>query len=85
MANTIFYKNYPMVRSGDTIYYGYMGDNYVTMLKILHKTDNLADKIKIYKISTKNSLPVQNAERENLFDAVDLAYAWLKRAAKEGK
>ena len=31
------YKDYPLVRCGDTIYYGYMADPYVTMINILDK------------------------------------------------
>ena len=31
------YKDYPLVRCGDTIYYGNMSDKYVILIKILSK------------------------------------------------
>lgn len=82
------YKGYPLVRSGNCIYYGYMSDPYVTQLQILHKTKqdglDVADKIKVYKISTDEKLNpmeaiIKTSERTSLFDALDLANAWLER------
>lgn len=82
------YKGYPLVRSGNCIYYGYMSDPYVTQLQIVHKTKqgslDVADKIKVYKISTDEKLNpmeaiVKTSERTSLFDALDLANAWLER------
>lgn len=84
----LMYKGYPLVRSGNCIYYGYMSDPYVTQLQILHKTKqdglDVADKIKVYKISTDEKLNpmeaiVKTSERTSLFDALDLANAWLER------
>ena len=34
-AGALTYKGRPLVRSGNTIYYGDMGDKYVAMLQIL--------------------------------------------------
>ncbi len=82
------YKGYPLVRSGNSIYYGYMCDPYVTQLQIMHKTKqgelDVADKIKVYKISTDETLSpmdaiVETSERTSLYDALDLANAWLER------
>ncbi len=84
----LMYKGYPLVRSGNCIYYGYMSDPYVTQLQIVHKTKqgdlDVADKIKVYKISTDEKLNpmeaiVKTSERTSLFDALDLANAWLER------
>lgn len=84
----LMYKGYPLVRSGNCIYYGYMSDPYVTQLQILHKTKqdglDVADKIKVYKISTDEKLNpmeaiIKTSERTSLFDALDLANAWLER------
>ena len=46
-----------------------------------------ADKIKVYQISTDEKLnpmqaTLQTTERDSLFDALDLANAWLRRAEK---
>lgn len=86
------YKGYPLVRNGNSIYYGYMSDPYVTQLQILHQTKqnglDVADKVKIYQISTDEKLNpmeaiVKTSERGSLFDALDLANAWLERSSKE--
>lgn len=82
------YKDYPIVRCGNSIYYGYMSDPYVIMMQIQHQKQmgefKIADKIKIYKISTDEKLnpmqaTVKTTERGSLYEALDLAYAWLNR------
>lgn len=77
-----YYKDYPIVRKGDEIYYGYMGEPYVAMIQILHKSGEVADKVKIYQLSTAQNRVIQNAERDSLYEALDLAYTWLQRAMK---
>ncbi|MBE6840450.1 MAG: hypothetical protein IJN05_02885 [Ruminococcus sp.] len=89
MANNFYtYKGYPLVRCKDTIYYGYMSDPYVIMMQIgstkkVGDTE-IADKIRVYKMSTAESDPlkaiVNHAERGSLYEAMDLAEAWLERA-----
>ena len=88
------YKGYPLVRSGNSIYYGYMSDPFVTQLQILHKTKqdgiDIADKIKVYQISTDEKLApmeaiVKTSERGSLFEALDLANAWLERSGKDAE
>lgn len=83
------YKGYPLVRSGNSIYYGYMSDPYVVMMQIVHQNKDgdfpLADKIKIYQLSTdetRNPMErtIKTSERPSLFEALDLAAAWLRRA-----
>ena len=83
------YKGYPLVRCGDTLYYGNMADEYVTMLKIEKTTKvfniDVADKIKIYLMSTNTELnPIEaikkTSEKDGLYEALDLASAWLQRS-----
>lgn len=85
------YKGYPLVRHEDIIYYGNMSDEYVIMLQILSKRKvndlDVADKIKIYKMSTDLSLPPtegikKTSEKDSLYEALDLANAWLKMSVK---
>ena len=85
------YKGFPLVRHEDVIYYGNMTDDYVVMLQILSKTKvnnmDVANKIKVYQMSTDLSLPPNKAvtktsEKESLYEALDLANAWLSRAVK---
>jgi len=82
----MMYKNYPLVRKGNEMYFGYMSDPYVVYLKVetsQKQQDIVVSKsIKFYQLSTdfNNPLPVQNAERDNLYEALDVALVWLKRA-----
>jgi len=92
MSSRFFtYKGFPLVRHGDEIYYGNMSDEYVIMLQILKKVKvnnlDVASKIKIYQMSTDRTLsPVEaitkTSEKESLYEALDLANAWLSRATK---
>lgn len=92
MSNRFFtYKGFPLVRHDDVIYYGNMADDFVVMLQILDKTriNNLdvASKIKIYQMSTDLTLKPNEAikktsEKESLYEALDLANAWLKMTVK---
>ena len=92
MANGFLtYKGFPLVRHEDVIYYGNMTDDYVVMLQILSKTKvndmDIANKIKVYQMSTDLSLPpykavTKTSEKESLYEALDLANAWLSRAVK---
>lgn len=84
------YKGYPLVRSGNTIYYGYMSDPYVIMIQILSSRDEgdekRTEKVRIYQMSTdpdKNPIEaiVKNSERDcGLYEALDTASVWLEKA-----
>ena len=81
----MMYKNYPLVRKGNEMYFGYMSDPYVVYLKVessqKQQDIQVSKSIRLYQMSTDmNSMPVQNAERDNLYEALDVALAWLKRA-----
>ncbi len=85
------YKGFPLVRHEDVIYYGSMSDDYVVMLQILKKEKvndiDVASKIKIYHMSTDLALPPNKAitktsEKSSLYEALDLANAWLSRSTK---
>ncbi len=88
----LMYKNKPLVRSGDTIYYGDMADKYVVCMQIesTKKVGDLdvADKVNVQLLSTDQELSkrkrlVKSAKKDGLFAAVDIAEAWLKRYCKE--
>ena len=84
------YRGYPLVRKGNEIYYGYMSEPFVVMMQIVHQQEvnglKVADKIRVYQIATKEPDPVKaitkTSDRPNLYEAVDLANVWLKRAEK---
>ncbi|MBE6844020.1 MAG: hypothetical protein E7510_14565 [Ruminococcus sp.] len=87
------YKDIPLVRNGDVLYYGDMAEEYVTMIQILSKQRvgnlDVADKVKVYLMSTDETLNPTDAikktsEKNGLYDALDLAGAWLERAKRDG-
>ena len=82
------YKGYPLVRNKDEIYYGNMSDQYVVWMQITEKTKvgdmDVASKVKIYKMATDDKLNpieaiVKQSEKGSLYEALDIAYAWLSR------
>ncbi|MGI6270190.1 MAG: hypothetical protein ACOYKJ_06640 [Candidatus Howiella sp.] len=83
------YKDYPLVRCGDTIYYGNMSDKYVILIKVLSKKTvgdlEIADKVSIQLLLTDESVRpkdriVKKSEKEGLYNAMDVGAVWLKRA-----
>lgn len=82
------YKGKPLVRKGNTIYYGDMGDSHVAMLQI-NKTDkacdmDMATNVSIQIISTDETKSlkerlVKKAERPGLYEALNIADIWLSR------
>ena len=87
------YKGRPLVRKGDTIYYGSMGDDFVVMLSIQSHTSegelDLADNITIQLMHTDTTINpmdivVKKAEKKGLYQALDIASIWLERAREGG-
>lgn len=81
------YKTRPVVRSGKTIYYGSMAEPYVVMMNVTaeeQKHDVMAaSEIKCYLMKTDKTLnPMEaiskTAVRPTLYEALELAAAWLK-------
>lgn len=91
-ANFLTYKEKPLVRSGNVIYYGSMSDPYVIKLEILSSKkdgDNeVPDKIKVQlqksdiQLSDKDRI-VKETTKNSMFDALDFGLVWLERALKE--
>ena len=91
-TKTLKYKGKPLVRSGNTIYYGDMADDYVAMLMVAENTDfkdmKLPSKVTVQVISTD---PEENpkdrikkrTDKGNLYDALNIATIWLERMAEE--
>lgn len=92
MEKFMSYRNYPLVRQGNTIFIGYMCENYVVQLQIMQTEERdgipVATKVRIYQMSTdekRNPIEaiVKNSERSSLYDALDVAVTWLERANKK--
>lgn len=82
------YKGRPLVRGGNTIYYGDMTEEYVCMLQILSTKEENGeqepDKIQIHLMRTDPNIPIlqrieKNAEKHGLYNAVEIAAIWLDR------
>lgn len=83
------YKGKPLVRNGDTIYYGDMSEKYVIMLKILDtkKVEDMdvANKVSIQLMYTDPDIRetdriVKKSEKVGLYNAMDIGSIWLERA-----
>lgn len=83
------YKGYPLVRCKNTIYYGYMSDDYVIMMNIISKQKindtEVAGKVKVIQMSTDPTLDplkacVRNMECIGLYEALDTARVWLEKS-----
>ena len=86
------YRGKPLVRSGDTIYYGSMTDKYVIKIDIKTKKTvedmEVADKCIVQLMLTDPEIRsrkqiVKTSEKNGLYLALDIADAWLTRALTE--
>ena len=86
------YRGKPLVRSGDTIYYGNMTDKYVIKIDIKTKKTvedmEVADKVIVQLMYTDPEIRtrkqnVKTSEKNGLYLALDIADAWLTRALTE--
>lgn len=83
------YKGKPLVRNGNTLYYGHMSDDFVIMMTIgsTKKEGELeiADKVTISLINTDPTVRpkdkiVKKSEKNGLWAAMDIGSIWLERA-----
>lgn len=85
------YKDKPLVRSGDTIYYGDMNSPYVAKIDILSKVESfgleIADSVSVQLMVTDPDVSarkriVKVSKKKSLYLALDIADVWLERALK---
>ena len=83
------YKNRPLVRCGNTIYYGNMNEQFVIMFQILSTRElngiTIADRVSVQLINTDPYVGLheriaQRTEKKGLYNAMDIANIWLERA-----
>ncbi len=84
----LIYKNKPLVRYGDKIYYGDPSDKYIVCLTVESKTQyegqELPDSVQIQLMTTDPTVSrrkrvIKSATKNGLFRSIDIAEAWLKR------
>ena len=92
MAEFLNYKGRPLVRCGDTLYYGNMEDKAVVQLTVKDKEKDgditTAKKIQVVLLDTDTSLDpikriLKKSEKEGLYNAMDIGAIWLERALSE--
>ena len=85
----LMYKEKPLVRSGNTLYYGDMSDPYVILMQISSTHPgydmDMAEKISIQLLATDTNLRpkeriVRKSEKVGLYNALDIGSIWLERA-----
>ena len=90
MSEFLTYKNKPLVRNKNVIYYGNMSDKFVIKLEVLssHKEGDLdvADRIKVMLL--KNNAQhtddiVKSTEKNGMNEAMYFASTWLEGALAE--
>ena len=96
MGNSPFftYKNKPLVRCGNPLYYGIMKEPYVVMMQILGtKEENgrkMAQDVMVQLMRTgrdvkPQDMVVKKSIKQGLYAAMDIAEVWLTRALTESK
>ena len=86
------YKEKPLVRSGNEIYYGDMADPFVVKFTVLSskKTDNgdTPDKVSVQLLKSNTELAdkervVKDTVKDSMYEALDVGFVWLERALKD--
>ena len=90
--NTLMYKGRPLVRSGNTLYYGDMADKCVIVMQVLSTTKvkdlTVADKVQVQLMSTDPEIRMKDrilkkSEKAGLYDALDIGSIWLDSMNKQ--
>lgn len=88
-AEGLVYKNHPLRRVDNFIYYGSMADKYIVLLQILDTAKeqdmDVAKRVSVQLQLTDPDLKsrdrvVKKTEKDNLYAAMDVAAVWLARA-----
>ncbi len=83
------YKGKPLVRNGNTLYYGNPDDQYVIMMQIIATKPvgdvEVASKVSVQLLNTDPNVSpreriVKSSEKKGLYAAMDIAEIWLSRA-----
>ena len=86
------YKGLPLVRSGNTLYYGNQGDPYTAMIQILSTKKvgdmNVANRVIVMLLNNDPNIDpkdkiAQRGEKYSLYQAIDLASAWLSKSLEK--
>lgn len=85
----LMYKNHPLRRIGNMLYYGSMADPYIIFMQVKEsrkeKDLDLATKVSVELQRTAPDLKsrdrvVKRSEKDSLYSAMDISAIWLERA-----
>ena len=85
----LVYKNHPLQRKENFIYYGSFAEPYIIMMQILEskkvKDLDVATKVSVQLQATDPSLKsrdriIKKTEKDSFYTAIDVAAVWLDRA-----
>lgn len=85
----LVYKNHPLRRVGNMIYYGSMAEPYIILMQVKEtrkeKDLEIATKVSVELQRTASDLKsrdrvVKKSEKDSLYDAIDVSTIWLERA-----
>ena len=88
-GNGLVYKNHPLRRVDNLIYYGSMADKYIIMMQILESSDYkglpVAKRVSVQLQQTDPNVRmkeriVKKTEKNSMWAAMDIASIWLGRA-----
>lgn len=88
-GNGLVYKNHPLRRIDNLIYYGSMADKYIVLLQILdtkkEQDMDVATRVSVQLQMTDPDLKsrdrvVKKSEKDSLYAAMDVGCIWLERA-----
>lgn len=87
-GNGLVYKNHPLRRVDNLIYYGSMADKYIVLLQILdtkkEQDMDVATRVSVQLQMTdpdlKSRTVVKKSEKDSLYAAMDVGCIWLERA-----
>lgn len=88
-AESLIYKNHPLRRIDNIIYYGSMADKYIVMFQILstrkEQDMDVATRVSVQLQLTDPDLKsrdrvVKKSEKDSLYAAMDVGTIWLERA-----
>ena len=88
-AEGLVYKNHPLRRVDNFIYYGSMADKYIVLLQILDTVKeqdmDVAKRVSVQLQLTDPDLKsrdriLKKSEKDSLYAAMDVASVWLDRA-----
>jgi len=82
------YKERPLVRQDNEIYYGNLSDKFHIYMMIMSEKDDaktgtsVADKVLVQLRAMGSTKPEKQTIAQGLADALEMACAWLERANK---